>query len=216
MQAVRSFFPQFNDLGPDAIAAPSRRARWSCVFGERFGQLGHPLFEHRSTDDHLALVACEGAPTSSWGPRPPVGVRLVVIDQLHCSAHPDLSVHWHEPMEEGSGKWIRRQLPALVAFPVGEEDETSVIDASEQHHSGGRSPIARGCGHCHRLGHGLASCPRNFEPPGQLGHRIGIDGCFIHGTSLLARDTRVARTSAQGHVDSPRHQRTARSNMALS
>ena len=101
-------------------------------------------------------------------------------------------------MEEGSGKWIRPQLPALVAFPVGVEDETSVVDASEQHHSRGRAPIGRGCGHCHRLGHGLASCPRNFEPPGQLGHRIGIDGRFVHGPSLLARDTRVARTSARG------------------
>jgi hypothetical protein len=34
-------------------------------------------------------------------------------------------------MEEGSGKWIRPQLLALVAFPVGVEDETSMIDPSE-------------------------------------------------------------------------------------
>jgi hypothetical protein len=90
-------------------------------------------------------------------------------------------------MEEGSGNWIRPQFPALVAFAIGVEDESSVIDAAEQHHSGGRAPVGRGCGNCHRLGHGLASCPRNLEPPGQLGHRIGIDGCFVHGHSLLAR-----------------------------
>jgi hypothetical protein len=81
------------------------------------------------------------------------------VDLLHRSGHPDLPVHWQEPMKEGSGEWIRPQLPALVAFPVGVEDETSVVDASEQHHSGGRAPIGRGCGNCHRLGHGLASCP---------------------------------------------------------
>ena len=58
----------------------------------------------------------------------------MIIDHLHCSSRPDLSVHWKEPMEEGSGEWIRPQLPSLVALPVGIEDETSVVDASEQHH----------------------------------------------------------------------------------
>ena len=187
MQAVRSFFPQFDDLRTDPVTTPSRRPGWPRLVGERFGQLGHPLFEHRSTDDHLALVACNGAATSPRRPRPPVGVRLIVIDLLHCTSHPDLSVHWEEPMEKGSGERIRPQLPTLVAFPVGVEDETTMVDAPEQHHSRGRAPIGRGCGNCHRLGHGFASCPRNLEPPGQLCHRIGIDGRFVHGHSLLAR-----------------------------
>ncbi len=187
MQAVRSFFPQFDDLRPDPVTAPSRRARWPRFLRECLGELGHALFEHRSTDDHLALVACDGATTGPWRPRSPVGVRLIVIDHLDCPSHPDLSVHGQEPMEQGGGNWIRPQVPTLVAFPVGIEDETSVIEASEQHHSGGRAPIDRGCGNCHRLGHGLASCPRVLEPPGQLGHWIGIDGCFVHGHSLLAR-----------------------------
>ena len=187
MQAVRSFFPQFDHLGPDPVTTPSRRARWPRLVGKRCGQVGHPLFEHRSTTDHLALVTCDGASTSPWRPRPPVGVRLTVFDLLHGSTYPDLSVHWEEPMEEGSGKWIRPQLSALVAFPVGVEDETSVVDASEQHHSGGRATIGRSCGNGHRLGHGLASFPRNLEPPGQLGHWIGIDRRLVHGPSLLAR-----------------------------
>ena len=88
MQAVRSFFPQFDDLRPDPVAAPSRRARWPRILGERLGQLGNPLLEHRSTHDHLALVACDGATTGPWRPRPPVGVRLIVIDHLHCSSSP--------------------------------------------------------------------------------------------------------------------------------
>ena len=110
----------------------------------------------------------------------------MVVYLLDCSSHPDLSVHREEPMEEGGCEWICPQLPALVAFPVGVEDETSMIDASEQHHSGGRAPIGRGCGNCHRLGHGLASCPYSLEPPGQLGHRVVIYGRFVHGHSLLA------------------------------
>ena len=61
-----------------------------------------------------------------------------------------------------------------------------MIDASEQHHSGGGAPIGRGSGNSHRLGHGLAGCPRDLEPPGQLDHRIGIDGPFVHGHSLHA------------------------------
>ncbi len=187
MQAVRSFFPKFDDLGPDPVAAPSSRARWPRFLGERLAQLGDPLFEHGSTHDHLALMARDGAATGPGRPRPPVGVRLIVMDHLHRSGHPDLSVHWQEPMEEGSGNRIRPQLSTLLAFPVGVEDETSVIDASEQHHSGGWAPSGGGGGNCHRLGHGLTGCPRNLEPPGCLGHRIGIDGRFVHGHSLLAR-----------------------------
>ena len=134
MQAIRSFLPQFDDLRPNPVSAPTRRARRPCVVRERLGQVGHPLFEDSSTQDDLALVARDGAPTSPWRPRPPVGVRLIVVDLLRCSSHSDLSVHWQEPMEKGSGEWIRAQLLALVAFPVGIEDETSVVDASEQHH----------------------------------------------------------------------------------
>jgi len=134
VQAIRSFLPQFDDLRPNPVSAPTRRARRPCVVRERLGQVGHPLFEDSSTQDDLALVARDGAPTSPWRPRPPVGVRLIVIDLLCCPSHPDLSVHREEPMEEGSGEWICSQLPPLVAFPVGVEDETSVVDASEQDH----------------------------------------------------------------------------------
>ncbi len=208
MQAIRSLLPQFDNFRPDPVTAPSRRAGWPRFLGKRFSQFGHPLFEHRSSDDHLALVAGDGATTCPWRPRLPVGVRLIVIDLLHCSSHPDLSVHWEEPMEEGSGEWIRPQLPALVAFLVGVEDETSAVEASEQHHSRGRAPLGRGCGNCHRLGHGLASCSRNLEPPGKLGHRIGIDGRFVHGHSLLAWEwgslrsrKPVARVAARGPTE---------------
>ena len=187
MQAVRSLFPQLDNLWSDPVAAPSRRTRWPRFAGERFRQLGHPLFEHRSTNDHLALVAGDGAATSPWRPRPPVGVRLIVIDHLYRTSHPGLSVDWQEPMEKGGGTGIGPQLLALFALSVGVEDETSVIDPSEQHHSGGRAPLFRRRGHRHRLRHGLASRPRHLEPPGQLCHRIGVDGRFVHGNSLLAR-----------------------------
>jgi hypothetical protein len=106
VQAVSSLFPQFDNLRPDPVSAPSRRAWRPRFVGKRFGQVGHPLFEHRSTHDNLALVACNGATSSPWRPRLPVGVRLIVIDLLYCSSHPDLSVHWEEPMEEGGSEWI--------------------------------------------------------------------------------------------------------------
>jgi hypothetical protein len=43
-------------------------------------------------------------------------------------------VHRLEPVEEGSGKWIRFQLLTLAALLVGIENEASVIDTSEEHH----------------------------------------------------------------------------------
>ena len=106
MQAVRPFFPQFDNLRPDPVSAPSRRAWRPRFVGERFGQVGYALFERRSTHDNLALVACDGTTAGPWRPGLPVGVRLIVIDLLYCSSHPDLSVHWEEPMEEGGSEWI--------------------------------------------------------------------------------------------------------------
>ena len=106
MQAVRPFFPQFDNLRPDPVSAPSRRAWRPRFVGERFGQVGYALFERRSTHDNLALVACDGTTASPWRPGLPVCVRLIVIDLLYCSSHPDLSVHWEEPMEEGGSEWI--------------------------------------------------------------------------------------------------------------
>lgn len=95
-------------------------------------------------------------------------------------------------MEESRSEWIRPQLSAFVAFPVGVEDQTSLVDPSEKNHSGGRAPICPGCGNRHRFGHSLTCCPRTVEPPGYLGHRIGIDGRLVHGLSLLARGSWVS------------------------
>jgi hypothetical protein len=122
VEAIRSFFPQFDNFRPDPVTTPSRRARRRRCPGERFVKLGHPLFEHRSTIDHFALVAGDGTTTGPRRSRPPVGIRLIVIDLLHRSVHPDLAVHWEEPVEESSAQWIGLQIPALVAFPVGVED----------------------------------------------------------------------------------------------
>jgi hypothetical protein len=166
VQAVRSFFPQLDSLRKDPVTAPSRRAGWPHFVRESFGEVGHPLFEHISTCDHLALMACDSTSTSSQRPRPPVGIRLRVVDLLHCPTNPDLSMHWEEPMKECRGEWIRSQLSTLVAFPIGVKDETSVVDPPEKNHPGGGASIGVGRGKCHRFRHGLACSPRNVEPPG--------------------------------------------------
>ncbi len=185
MQAVRSFLPEFDDIRLNAVTAPSNRARWARVIGKRFGQLGHLLFEHRSTRNDPALVACDRATTRTRRPRFPVGIRQRGFDHLHCSCHPNLSMHGLEPMEEGSGNRIRHQLLTLAALVVGVKDETSAINTSEQHHSRGRATLGRRCGHGHRLGHGFSRFSRNLEPRGQLCHRVWVNGCLFHRYSLL-------------------------------
>ena len=94
MQAVRSFFPQFDDFGPDPVAAPSRRAGRPRFLGERFGQLGHPLVRapldsrspdsgglRRRYDETLAAANASRRPTDRRPPPPllqspgPVGAR---------------------------------------------------------------------------------------------------------------------------------------------
>lgn len=166
MQTVRTFFPQFDTIWTDPVTAPSRRARWPRFVGEGLGEVGHPLFEHLSTSDHRALVACDSTSTSPQRPRPPVVIRQSVVDLLYRSSNADLSMHWEEPMEEGRCDWIRTQLSTLFAFPVGVKDETSVVDPSEKNHPGGGAPVGGRRGNCHRFRHGLACCPRKFEPPG--------------------------------------------------
>ena len=164
--------------GGDAVA-PDRRGI--------FGQLVDLLFEDLAADNDLTLVACDRAPTRSWWPGLPVGIRQRSFDHFHRARHTDLAVHRFEPMEENGGKRIRLQFLTLLAFLVGVEDETSVIDSSEKDHSRGRPPLGGGCGYCHCLGHGFTRSSRVLEPQGQLSHRVWIDGCFLHGPSLLAR-----------------------------
>ena len=60
--------PKFDVLRPDPVTAPSGRPRWTRFVGERLGQLGYPIFEHRSTRDDFALIAGDGAPTSTRRP----------------------------------------------------------------------------------------------------------------------------------------------------
>ena len=100
------------------------------MVGERLGQLGHPLFKDRSTNNYLALVTCDCATTGTWRPRLPIVVRQRRIDHLNRSRHSNLSVHRLEPMEEGSSKRILLQFLTLAALLVGVKDETSVIDTS--------------------------------------------------------------------------------------
>ena len=88
-------------------------------------------------------------------------------------------------MKEGGGKWIRLQFLTLAALLVCIEDETSIVDASEEHHSGGGATLGRRCGDGHRLGHGFASSSRNLEPHGQLSHRVWVDRSLFHDHSLL-------------------------------
>ena len=131
MEAVGTLLPQLDDIRVDQIAAPSRRAGWPRLVGEHLNQVGHPLFERLPTDDYLALLACDGASTSPEGPRPPVGIRLIVIHLLDRSSHPDLSVHREQPMKKRRGEGICPQFPALGTLPVGVEDETPFVDPSE-------------------------------------------------------------------------------------
>ena len=88
-------------------------------------------------------------------------------------------------MKEGRGEWIHRKVPTFGALTICIENETAMIEIPEKHHSRRRSPFGRGRCDCHCLWHGFTGSPRRIQPSGQLGQRIGIDVCFVHGHSLL-------------------------------
>jgi hypothetical protein len=68
METIRSFFPKLDDFWLDAVATPSIWARRTFFAVERFGRLSHPLFEHGTSSDHVALVA--GDSTQACSERP--------------------------------------------------------------------------------------------------------------------------------------------------
>ena len=59
------------------------------------------------------------------GARAPVLVRFVLADPLHQARDAYLAVCRNKPMQHGSRARIGRQLSALVAVAVGEEDQPS-------------------------------------------------------------------------------------------
>ena len=86
-------------------------------------------------------------------------------------------------MQHGSRPWIGRQLAALVALAVGEEDQPSLQAA--QDHQAGRGNGVAGCGRDgHGFRHRLAGRAGRVQPRGELPQRVSIQVCGIHPPSL--------------------------------
>jgi hypothetical protein len=79
------------------------------------------------------------------------------------------------------------QLGAFLTAIIGEEDETALIEALEEHDPGGGHALGAHAGQRHRVGLLHLCLHRLVEPAGELGNRVRADIRLIQpGSGVLA------------------------------
>ncbi len=150
MQAEGPVAPELDRDRRQAEARPVRRSR-DLAEAEPQPHLGDPFAQLQRILHRPRLVRGPGAELGRAGPRGEIGVGLGVADRRDRPANPHLPPQGL-PVEQQGRRRMRRQLAALGALQVGEEDEAVGIDALEQHH-----PHVGHAGLVHRgQGHGVA------------------------------------------------------------
>src|SRR5262245_27200220 len=133
VQPVGAALPEFDRQRHDAVAAPVRRARR--VVGIALAYALHGGLERTAGGHRLAL---RRRPGGEAGAERAAGVIRVRGGGGHLvdgavDAHLALEVG---PLEYEAGGRARRELAALAAAVVGEEDEAAVLDALQKHDPG--------------------------------------------------------------------------------
>ena len=160
-------------LGPGHVSA-FELAHGGIVFGLHPIPVGH----------RLGLLGHARRDLGAAGADREVGVRFLRGGHLGESPDPDLTFHVL-PGEVHGHPGIGAQLPALRGIVVGEEHQSTFVDAFEQDDAGGRAPFVEG-GHGHRIGfaHALGGVVVPLTEQGQRrgfgtlegGRLIGLPG----------------------------------------
>src|SRR2546426_2630526 len=177
VQPVRATLPELNRGRRDAVSAPTRRAR-DRLATVALTHLAHAPLKKLARSDSATLPRSDRGETAAARSAHEVVVRFLRRDAAHGALDADLSVELG-PDEDERGTSVRRQLPALTAVVVGEEQETALVDPAQEHRAG-RGPPARG-GRCDRHGirPGAACRARVGQPRQELPDRIFAGGLFV-------------------------------------
>src|SRR4051794_39444654 len=116
-------------------------------------------------------------------PAPPrttavIGLRLLSRDGSGYSGNPDLTLQLR-PVEDHRRVRIRRQLAALLAPVIGEEDESALVEAFEQNDAGRRRALRADGGQRHRVRLLQLRLEHLLEPAAELGDRFRADAALV-------------------------------------
>ena len=147
MQPAAPALPEFHALGREAETAPVRRDRYRQASVLALDRLVTVL-QHRAVGDDAALLRDPGTQLAGVGTAVKIGLALLAGRLGHCALDDDL------PLQGEPGKYERsvrvgRELAALAALVIGEEDKTAAVDALEQRRAGRRTPVLGGGGNRH-------------------------------------------------------------------
>ena len=182
MQSARPALPEFDDARRQPIAAPKLRPRHRAVLKPAANLLDR-LLQLRAIFHHLALRRRRRAPLTVERP----GLEIRIGD--HCFDLLDASLDSHlalelRPIENERGLRIRRQFARLAAAVIGEEQESVLIAAFEEHDSRGRSAVGRRRRQRHRVGLQDPRCLDFVHPRPELLARIGRHLGFGESTTI--------------------------------
>src|SRR5690348_10424780 len=178
VQPVVAVLPELPRVGHEPEPAPPLRpCRLALV-----AQLRHPAFEPFPRLDRPALRRGERRQPSAERARAKVGIRLGLLHPRDGAFDPHLPAE-RLPVEEQGRPRVLRQLAALAARVVREEDDPGLVRLLHQHHAH-RWASVRGCRrerHLLRRGNGRL---RIREPAAELHQRVGVERHASQGGHL--------------------------------
>src|SRR3984893_1288705 len=176
VQPVLAMHPEFDRLRNDAIPAPVVRQRYGRALVLR-RQRGHRVLEHGTIANHGALGRRPSTQLTAERAAVEVGGRSLGGFLDHRARAPHLPPELR-PVDDQRRPRILRQVAPFVAVVVGKEAETSLVDASQEHHPS-RGLTGSGAGRDgHRLREDLTGGHRLLEPGSELFQRISVGAAF--------------------------------------
>ena len=162
--------PKLNLLGNDAITTPGLRHGHGLTLRILLGQLGHIRFQLLPADGP-ALMRDGGAELAAPGARSEVVAGLLGGDFFGAAVDDQLAVEGAPEHDEGD-VGVGGDVVAFAAVVVGEEDETAVFDAFEQHYAAGGAAAGGDGGQGHGVGQGQLGVDGVVDPAAGLLHRV--------------------------------------------
>jgi len=104
--------------------------------------------------------------------------RLHPTDARHGAGNSHLPFHRLPVKHEGSAR-VAGEVSSFVAFVVGVEGESALIDAAEQHDARGNVTSVVGRGQRHRMRFIDLRVDRFAHPVAKLDNRVGGDILFV-------------------------------------
>jgi len=171
VEAVFAARPELEGVRDDPEAPPMGRTRDGTSV-EACGNLQDPRFQRLPVRKGTALVRCPCADLRASRPPGEVGVRFLGARPGDRAFDPYLPVQGLPPEQE-SRPGRRRKFRPFPAFVIRMENESPVVEGTEEHHPRRRTPVGTHRRHRHGVWKGLSRKSRLVEPHAKQIEGIG-------------------------------------------